>query len=450
MKRRYPIAGFGVLALAFGGLAFPGAALSEVRSCAPGPGSAVAPSQPLTTDRTVLGMEWDQGRPHLARLDARTLRPKDDSEIRVGTVATVSPDQDRFVTALGGDYVPDGDGMRLRFVDLSRMRVDSEVPLGIGGGVHSVHWFEDNRLIVVVGRPARVFIIDTEIDQVLEEISLRVDQVFEVRRAANSVVVLASARSGSSHPSESRISPTRLHVVTTRGELRSTDVLDVKAGYEFDPELGGRHRYPGLAVDELGGRAFVVDSLLRVAEVELSSMEVAYRAVGARNSLWTRLLSLFGNVAEAKLSTGPSMYAHYVPDGSILVEGVNEGMRRTPVHMTLIDTHTWEACRLDTDMSDAAVGDDVIVTWDSIVRLGQGRVARTRSSSGVAAYDLQGRKRFDILQETPICGLDLVKHTAYAYKCGGGRVAVIDVGSGDIRHIRPGRSIQLITGDMTF
>lgn len=446
MKRRYPIAGFGVLALAFGGLAFPGAALSEARSCAPGPGSAVAPSQPSATDRTVLGMEWDRGRPHLARLDARTLRSQDDSEIRVGTVATVSPDQNRFVTALGGYYVPDGGGMRLRFVDLPRMRVGEEIPLGAGGGVHSVHWFEDNRLIVVVGRPARVFIVDTETDQVLEEIPLRVDQVFEVRRASESVVVLASAQTGSSHPSESRVSPTRLHVVTTGGELRSSDVLDINAGYEFDAELGGRHRYPGLAVDRRGGSAFVVDSIQRVAEVELSSMEVAYRAVGARNSLWTRLLSFFGNVAEAKLSTGPSMYAHYLPNGSILVGGVNEGIRRSPAHMTLIDTHTWEACRLDTDMSDAAVGDDVIVTWDSIVRLGQGRAARTRSSSGVATYDLQGRKRFEVLQDTPICGLDLVEHTAYAYKCGGGRVAVIDVGSGDIRHIRPGHPIQLITG----
>jgi hypothetical protein len=449
MKRRYPIAGFGALTLAFGGLAFPGADHTEARSCAPGPAAAVDSSQPSIADRTVLGMEWHGGRPYLAELDARTLRSQGDSEFRVSTVATVSPDQTGFVTALGGDYVPDGGDMRLKFVDLPHMRVDAEVPLGAGGGVHSVHWFDDNRLIVVVGQPARVFIVDTETDQLLEEIPLRVDEVFEVRRAADSVVVLTSAQSGSSHPSESKVSPTRLHVVSTSGELRSTDVLDVDAGYEFDPDLGGRHRYPGLAVDERGSRAFIVDSLQRVAEVELSSMGVAYRAVGARVSLWTRLLSFFGNVAEAKLSTGPSMHAHFVPNGSILVGGVNEGIRRSPVHMTLINTNTWEACRLDTNMSDAAVGDDVIVTWDSIVRLGQGRSERTLSSSGVTAYDLQGRKRFEVLQETPICWLDLVGHTAYAYKCGRG-AAVIDVANGDVRHIRAGRPIQLITGDMTF
>ena len=449
MKRRNLVAGFGVLALAFGGLAFPPAGDTDLKPCPDGRPAPVGLHRSSSADETTLAMEWHRGRPYLARLDTRTLQSHDDPKIRVNTVATVSPDETRFVTPLGDDHVPDGGGMRLKFVDLASMRVNAEVPLGAGGGVHSLNWFENNRLLVVAAQPARVFIVDAATHEVLKTIPLSVDQVFEVRRADESVAVLTSAEPGSSHPSESSISPTRLHVVTTAGELRSTDPLDVNAGYEFDRQRGGRHRYPGLAVDERGSRAFIVDGPQRVAEIDLYSMEVAYRAVGEPAFLWARLASFFASVAQAKLSTGPFLHVHDLPNGSLLVTGVNEGVRRSPVHMTLIDTKTWKACRLNTDMSDAAVDDDAIVTWDSIVRLGQGRAAREQSSTGVAVYDLEGHTRVETLQQTPICWLDLAEGTAYAYKCGGG-VAAIDITTGDVRHLRPGHPIQLVTRQVAF
>jgi hypothetical protein len=82
------------------------------------------------------------------------------------------------------------------------------------------------------------------------------------------------------------------------------------------------------------------------------------------------------------------------------------------------------------------------------VRLGLGRSAMTRSSSGVAIYDFEGRTNFRLLQETPVCWVDLVDRTAYAHNCGAG-VAVIDIPTGRVGHVRPGRQMQLITGDMT-
>lgn len=400
-----------------------------------------------TTAESVLAMEWHRGRPFLVRLDTETLETHERSRVRVSTVATVSPDRMGVVSGLGGDYVPIGGAMRLRFVDVATMTIEAEVSLGRGGGVHSVHWFDD-RVIAVVGNPARALVVDPTSFRLLEEITLGIDQVFEVRGAEQSVVILAAAEPGSTHPSRSEISPTRLHVVTTAGELRSSETLDVNAGYEFDQERGGRHHYPGLTVGG-GGRAFVVEGPRRVAEVDLSSLHVTYRSVGSHPSLWTRLLSLFGGIAEAKLSAGLSIEAHALANGSLVVEGENEGRRRFPIEMMLIDTETWGACRLSTHMSGARVSEDAIVAWDSILHLGRGRAERRSTSSGVAVYDLDGRKRFEVLKGTPVCWMDLLGTTAYAYKCGDG-VAAIDLTSGRVRPLRPGHPIELIRPEMTF
>lgn len=451
MRLRYVIPIAAAVALALVGSAFPPAGSSQLERCDQEDRTGLA-SRPdvveSTTAENVLAMEWHRGRPYLARLDTRTLETRDLSRVRVSTVATISPDGTGVVTGLGGDYVPIGGGMRLRFVDVATMKIEAEVPIGRGGGVHSVHWFDD-RVIAVVGNPVRVLIVDPASFKLVEEIALGVDQVFEVRGAEESVVILAAAEPGSTHPSQSEIAPTRMHVVTTAGELRSSVTLDADAGYEFDRELGGRHHYPGLAIDAGGDRAFVADGPRRVVEVNLSSMDVAYRSIGSPPSLWARLLSLFGGIAEAKLSTGLSIEAHALSNGSLLVEGESEGRRRTPLEMTLIDTESWDACHLNTNFNAARVGEDVIVAWDSILHLGRGRTDRRDTSGGVAVYDVDGRKRFQTLKGTPVCWMDLLGTTAYAYKCGEG-VAAIDLTTGKVRHLRPGRPIEMIRQDMTF
>jgi hypothetical protein len=404
-------------------------------------------STPRRTTGEVLGMVWEGGGPHLARLHARTLQPHERPRIRVSTVAAASPDEQHLTTAVGTDTGFRRRGIWIRFVDVQSLRVEKVVKLGPGRPVHSIDWISDDQIMVVAGYPTRVYVVDPTTFHVQHEVDLGRHEVVAVARAKDSVVVLTSTASAPERGFDSAISPTRLHVVSADGAFRSGDELSVVAGYEFVEGVGGRHRYPGLAVDEAGNRAFVVADEDHVVEIDLETMAIAYPS--ARPSWWDSFLSLFGMSADAKMSFGTSVNAHLLPDGKLLVEEESNSERRDWTTVSLVDTETWETCVMATDTGRAIVSGQSIVTWDGLNRLGQGRRVRERASSGLAVYDLAGIKRLHVLKGTAICWVDVAGSTAYAYKCGSG-LATVELDSGAVRHLRLEHPVQLVTNDMMF
>jgi hypothetical protein len=398
----------------------------------------------------VAAFVWRRGSSHLALLDPVSLEPVARRGPAVSIVAARSPDGARLVTALGGSYSAEGGAARLRFVDLTTMAVLGEMALG-RGGIHSVDWVEEDRVIVVSGHPSSVFVVDPSAGRVLVKQNLETGGIYRVRRVGSRVVVLASAGQTPPGAYEPPIGPTRLFHIDSEGGLRSVDLSESLAGYSFSEGEGGRHRYPGLAVDPEGNRAFVVGEGEPVAEIDLDSMDVQYHSLGGERTLWSRLVDWLVPSAEAKASDGPTRHAEYLPTGYLIVWGEDERVpTRRVAGVILMDVGTWEAFMLHKEMSQVAITRRLFVAWDSVVSLGTGR-SPARHSAGVAAYDHSARLLFRELSGQPLCWLDVTDSLAYAYHCGGEGISVIDLATGDvIRRLDPRGDLQLLADEMRY
>jgi hypothetical protein len=139
-------------------------------------------------------------------------------------------------------------------------------------------------------------------------------------------------------------------VATADGDVRVAVAGRISTGsiYRDDADgIAGTLRSVGFAVDAAGGRAYVVDPDLVVAEVDLGSLEVTYH--GPLN--YDRPVRTL-----AKALDGPIRYAEWLGDGLIAVAGADyattgTGLARkttvTPYGVRVLDTRTWEARTLD-------------------------------------------------------------------------------------------------------
>jgi hypothetical protein len=188
-----------------------------------------------------------------------------------------------------------------------------------------------------------------------------------------------------------RIQAAKLLVLQPDGDVRSVPLHAIAAGDEPTARGVRRSARPALAVD--GRRAFVVPAVGPVAEIDLDGLSVSYHLL-ARRSL----------AARTKASEGWTRHAHYV-DGVLAVSGRDEvafevngtlHVRDRPAGLQLIDTRTWASRLVESAATWVTYGGGLLLatrhTWDS--------VEQKTTGMGIAAYDLEGRKRFHLFAGT--------------------------------------------------
>jgi hypothetical protein len=359
----------------------------------------------------------------LVRLDPASFRPLPRKSIELGKYGyswSFSPDGSKLV--LGGFAAG------LRLVDVQRMRVLSDLKVAPAGLVVAVAWPDSRHVHAVVQAPSgqgklNLAIIDAVTKRVLAKRRLAgASDIVQVRRAGDGLVLLLAP--------PSRIGASRLVLVDGSGNVGSVTLSRIRAGWEprqVGSELPiSRQWTPGLAVDPVGRRAFVVTGGALVAEVDLRSLDVAYHRVSERVSLLSRLRNWLEPTAEAKGETqGPVREARWVGEGLVAVSGGDgHGEKgRSPMGLTVIDTADWTARKIDERASRFALAGGTLLAFAGQFNTG---------GFGVTAYHSDGERRWHLFGEEGIGRVQTAGERAYVDVSDGrgDRVVVLDLRSG--------------------
>jgi hypothetical protein len=325
------------------------------------------------------------------------------------SVWSYSPDRRHVVVAVHRHADLHGGHPRalLRFVDASKLRVVRNVALG-RASVTSIAWLTQRRVLAL--STDQLIVVDSAFGRVVERQFLGAETLLLAVRTAHSMVAL-TAPLGS-------IGPARLLVFDERGSLRRVVIEKIAAGEMGTGDVPSYH-HPGLAVEPRGARAYVVSPDGVVAEVDLTTLVVAYHAPAGRSS----------SLSWAKASAGPSRYARWLGDGLIAVSGRNEHayrdlegyvqLRNEAAGLKIVDTRSWTVRTLDPNASGFSLaGRQLLATawlWDS--------AAQRMSGIGLAAYTFNGRKRFHLFERNPVTLQLVFRGRAY-----------VGIGDGDPLH----------------
>jgi hypothetical protein len=368
----------------------------------------------------------------LMELDAATLRPLAGRAVSLGRhdgAAGLAPDRKRV--AVGGRR-------SLRIIDLRSMKVVADLPKP-PGYTALVSWAHPGRLVVVneVARrnQVEVLVFDPADGRLLVRNALpaRDSWAFAPQAAAGEVVFLL-------HPLEG-IGPARLVHVDSHGRSRVVRLARIASGYRWAEVAPGleavREVWPALAVDHDGGRAFVVGSHDVVAEVDMRTGGVEYHVLQESLSLADRLLNWLQPVAHAKASDWTQLGALWLGNGRLAVFGVQtvpwaEGdavhERDEALGFRLVDTTDWTFRMIDDEVVWLQrAGDLVLATgglWNS--------VTQERRGIGLRGYELDGTRRFQVLDDRVVDGVEAVGGRALVRLGDADEVAVVDLGSGRI------------------
>ena len=351
-------------------------ALAAVLTAALAAGAVTASPQPL------LAAVGEGSATRLTAVDPLTLAPVGRS-MQIGRYvfpSARSPDGTQLVLART-------DRASLRVVDLRRMKTLRAFPLG-GSYVDGIAWLEP-RLVVAVVDGFRAVGVDPVSKRVRWRVALP-NQVESIERSPSGFVLLV--RSGEWPPSG--IGPTTLLTIGAAGKLRSVLLDRIRSGADFtETPPTVELRRPGLAVDPVGNRAFVIGAGEPFAEVDLAAMTVAYHGGSGSRSL-------------AKAVNGPERNATWLGNGLIAVTGSDahsvvgtkdgqsfEHVWWTPAGLTLVDTKDWSSRLIDPNATSVEVANGLLLatawTYDSAVSAATG--------IGLAAYSLDGTPRFHLL-----------------------------------------------------
>jgi hypothetical protein len=382
-------------------------------------------------DRPLLGLVENQESATLVRVDPRTLLPLRARALRLGPVGSwsYSPDRSRLVVATArrhrGRWVS-----TLQFLDALRLRPTSEFVVG-RDAVAALVWLRSDRLLAVRQAPRTnafsVVVLDPVAGRVLKTEPIA-GEIVRLVPTATQLVALVAPRDAIAWP--------RLLLLDANGVARSQMLEGIRAG----AQRGEAERYerPGLAVDEQ--RAFVVSAGGPVAEVDLGTLAVTYHGLAQRN------LS-----AAAKASEGWSRRALFLGEGLLAVSGQDEevwtteegmkNLRDRPAGLSLVDTRTWNVRTVDRDANSFVRADRVLYvtrhSWDSSTQ--------KVTAMGVAAYGLDGVKRFHIVPQAVVYALLVYRGQAYiGLNPRGGPYLVVDAASGRVVGRRSARLPQLL------
>lgn len=369
---------------------------------------------------TVLGMVVADGTQTLTRLDAATLAPLAGPTVTVvPTVGRGLRSPDRSLLVFAANSAPS-----LTFVDVDRMQAAEPLTVAKAGTAELIAWPEQRRLYAFAWGccPVRtdVLIIDPVDRKIVARVPLRGTAVSEAA-SADGVAVLTSPVKG--------IGPANLLTVNHEGTARRAAVVRIRAGSKwrtvnFQPV--GTIRQPGFAVDPSGRTGYVVDASGLVAQVDLSTLAVSYRA----SRTFAR--------ADKQVS-GPMRRAQWIGNGRIAVSGINAKLTKTrtgwkntwaPAGLTLIDTRSWESRLVDARASWFVPRRDAILVV---------------SNGNLTAYNLDGAARYRVPVASTTAFVEA--YGDYAYVWEDKTVRVLDASSGAVVATMPKPSLWLVSAD---
>jgi hypothetical protein len=309
-----------------------------------------------------------------------------------------------------GDFArsPDGsllalsrnDAPELRFVRLGGLRRAGAMRFPNGSFVRPVAWPSPHLLLALLDpAPQRILAIDPSARKVLWERSMD-GSVLDIGRSADGLVVLAAPAKG--------IGPATIATIGLDGSLKSVVLDRIVAGSQRDErpaDFVGEVRWPGLAVDPDGNRAYVVGASEPVARVDLASMSVTYHG---------------GSRTLAKAVSGPWRQAIWLGNGMLAVAGSDSSVRTdaqgnvqqtvTPTGLLLVDTRTWSVRMLQADAAAA------IASGGSLLAYGASYDSATDTKgSGLTVYGLNGTRRGNLFGRTPISSVEAQGGLAYVW-----------------------------------
>jgi hypothetical protein len=357
---------------------------------------------------TVLAMRSGRSGGELLRLDSRTLAPADRKRVALGQGPggwARSPDGTRL--AIG---VPRALGLRI--VDLTRMRAIGDVKTR-NGEILAAAWLTPRRIVGV--EATGLFVVDPLSRKLVQAAPLDGHPV-GVGRTADALVLLLA-------PTD-EVGAARLAVVDANGALRSVVLAPILAGFRHPVEAGspGESWTPGLALDAVGGRAFVVGSGAPIAEVELATLTVRYHEPAREASLVDRLKSWLEPDAHAKGPVaGARRRASWLGGGFVAVTGEDgrptgpDRVETTSAGVTLVDTRSWEATTLAPRANGFVfAGDTLLTTMHDPFDAGPG--------IGLRAFSRDGSIRFHRLGSQQIALMGAVTDRVFVDAIGGTRV----------------------------
>lgn len=388
----------------------------------------------------------------IARIDPTSLRPLPGRRVPLAGHSfgwSFSPDHSRI--ALGSD-TPRAE---LRLIDLRRMRVLGDVKLAPRGSVFATTWAGPRRLLAVVLNPGCCGLGDTTVAGV-DATGRRVlwrrtlgGSLQGGARFRHSLVLLLGPRGRS-------LGPSRLAIVNAEGRVRSAPLREIQSGSQAsggsDPSsLLVRSWNPGLAVDPVGARAFVVQAGSPIAEVDLRTLQIRYHRLAQPISLLGRLHNWLEPKAEAKAEEGPTRQALWLGHGMLAVtgsdghaaSGPNGGQEwGTPAGLKLIDTRRWSERTLDPKATSATLAASTLLasslTWDSRTQLYRG--------DGLTGYTLNGSRRYHRYGNQPISGIQPLGRNVIV----GGSAGSSLFRRGALLDARDGRQLRRVAFDITL
>jgi hypothetical protein len=373
-----------------------------------GNGGSERPRVQRSKYATVLALRSGRAGAELLRLDSRTLAPADRRRVALGSGPggwARSPDGRRL--AIG---VPSALGLRI--VDLTRMRTTGEVKTR-NGEILAAAWLTPRRIVGV--EATGVFVVDPVARRLVRAAPLDGHPV-GVGRTADALVLLLA-------PTD-EVGAARLAVVDAHGALRSIVLDPIVAGFRHPVAQGspGESWTPGLALDAVGGRAFVVGSGAPIAEVELATLTVRYHEPARKASLFDRLRRWLEPDAHAKGPVaGGWRRASWLGGGFLAVTGEDgrpvgpDSVESTSAGVTLIDTRSWEARTLAPRANAFAfVGGTLLTAMHDPFDASPG--------IGIRAFSRDGSTRFHRLGSQQIALMGTVTDRVFVDAIGGTQV----------------------------
>jgi hypothetical protein len=181
----------------------------------------------------------------------------------------------------------------------------------------------------------------------------------------------------------------------------------------------------------------VVGSEDVVAEVDLRTFSVKYQSLRPSVSMIERLRNWLEPTAEAKASDWIQMGALWAGDGVLAVFGVRSvpfvedgGLqeRDEPLGLKLVDTDEWSVRVIDEDAGWVERSGNLLLAharlWHS--------AAQEIRGIGLRAYTLDGERRFHVLEDRPVAGVQVLGKRALVYLDDGDTGALVDLRTGAI------------------
>lgn len=361
-------------------------------------------ASPGVSHPPLLGMAFPHGTNRLVWLDPLTLKVKGSQSLNLPAFSTwrQSPDASRLVFS--------GHAGTLRFVDANSLRMIGTVRLP-GFTDPDMAW----------ATPRTLFVFDTLSIAAVDPVTLRVKWRKRLPTAFTPFGPESEASTPSGlifllSPMDGSVGATTLVSVDLAGRFRSIVLPQIQSGATQDPSGASLFTgsQPGLAIDPVGGQAYIVGGTGTVAQVDLSTL-----AVSSHNQPRT--------LAHAdKVLSGPTREAIWLGDGLIAVTGENDRAwldanhkyqeTVSPAGLTIIDTRTWTTRLVDPGVSAVTVAGGTLLasgeSWDTTT----GTSNLNPTGEGLNAYTTAGTLAFHLLGQTPVQQVRSANGLAYAWQ----------------------------------